>query len=247
MKLLILFAVVSVPVCLSADGLPSQPYIYLEGRAEIQKSPDLVTLSFDVVGHNAERSKANEEAQSKANKVFALLQAAKIADSDVVAEDLSSAPEYEDEQYPQSRNKLIGYTVTRPITVKVRDTAGFPKLVDELIGIGGLEFSHIEGGLSKQKEVEEELSQKALLNARQEATKTLETMGMKIDSVFAVSSVSFSEIQRNILGTAESSRVIITGSNAPPAKPHVEPSQYRLAPLTISRSVNVLYLISPVK
>jgi hypothetical protein len=47
----------------------------------------------------------------------------------------------------------------------------FPKLADDLIGGAGVEFSGIEGGLSKEKEkqIEAELWQKALTNAREKA------------------------------------------------------------------------------
>jgi uncharacterized protein YggE len=244
---LICLALVSLPICVFADGgLPSQPYIYVEGRAETEKPADFVGLRFQVVGRNAERAKANEEVQAKVNKVLALFKEAKIADSDIVAEDLSSEPEYEAEDLTRSRSKLIGYTVTRPVGVNVRHIPRFSKLVDQLIGLGGIEFNHIEGGLSKYTEIEDQLWQKALTNARERAEKTLKPMGMKIDSVFAVSPIGFPEIQGRLL-TNLTKDVIVTGSNVPPNKERVEPSQYRLAPVFVSRTVNVIYLISPAK
>jgi hypothetical protein len=50
----------------------------------------------------------------------------------------------------------------------VRDVASFPKLADELIAIGGVEFSGIDGGLQKEKEVWKELWTKAVTNAREQ-------------------------------------------------------------------------------
>src|SRR4051812_22963840 len=126
---LICLAFVSFPICVLADGLPSQPYIYVEGRAEIQKPADFVGLHFQVVGHNVERPKANEEVQAKVIKVLALFKEAKVADNDIVAEDLSSQPEYEADDMTRSHSKLIGYTVTRPVGVNIRDIARFSKLV----------------------------------------------------------------------------------------------------------------------
>lgn len=94
-------------------------------------------------------------------------------------------------------------------------------------------------GFSKQKETEDQLWDSALTNARQRAEKTLKTMNMKIDSVFAVSPVAFLEIQTNMFGGKE--RVVVTGMNIPAH------SEYRLADVTISQSVHVIYLISPAK
>ena len=238
---LICLAVLAFPIYALADGgLPSQPYIYVQGKAEIQKPADIVTLGFNVVARAPDQSKANEEVQAKVVKIFNLLNSRKIAQTDVIAENFRSEPEFEQEQNYQHRGKVIGYTVTRVVEVKVRDVTVFPKLVDELISLGGVEFTDIISGLSKQNEMEDQLWDKALANARARAEKTLKTMNMKIDSVFAVSPVAYPDIQGKIFGNFE--RVIVTGSNVPNQEP-----EYRLAGVTVSQDVHVIYLISPAK
>lgn len=111
MKKLVLFALAALPLtALAEGGLPNQPYIYIEGKAEIEKPPDIISLHFEVLGRNAERPKANAEAQATAKKVFGLLKEAKIEERDVVAQDLRSSPEYEsDDNDTRKRGKLIGY------------------------------------------------------------------------------------------------------------------------------------------
>jgi hypothetical protein len=135
--------------------------------------------------------------------------------------------------------------VTRSFTVKVRDVAAFAKLVDELLAIGGTEFSGIETGLIKEKEVRDEIFEKTLANARERAEKTLKTMGMKIDGVFGVSPVAFPEIRSRIFGQDGAERVIVTGSYI--SSGGMDSSVYRLAPVSVSQSVHVIYLISPAK
>jgi uncharacterized protein YggE len=233
-----LFSLLLLPILAFAQGgLPDKPYIYVEGKAEIQKPADIVTLRFDVVGRAPDQAKANEEVQSKANKIFALLKDRKIADNDVIAENLRSEPQFEQrETYPHNWGKLIGYIVIRSFEVRVRDIAAFPRVVNELIAIGTVEFSDIEGGLSKQRETQEQIWEKALSNARERAEKTLKVMGMKIDSVFAVSPVAFPEIRQRIFGY-----------EGGPVERVITAAEYRLAPVTVSQSVHVIYLISPVK
>src|SRR5207249_1099200 len=175
-------------------------------------------------------------------KIFALLKERKIADADVIAEDLRSEPEFEQEgNYSSGHRKLIGYKVTRPFQIKVRDVNAFPKLVNELIGIGGVEFSGIGGGLAKEKEVEPEVWQKAIANAREQAEKTLKTLSMKIDSVFAVSPVAFPQIEAGIFGEG----ITRLGVRSAPMAEEVGAPEYKVAPVTISQSVHVIYLISP--
>jgi uncharacterized protein YggE len=248
MKKLVLLACASLPLSvLAQNGLPDKPYIYVEGKAEIEKPADMVTLRFDLVARNPDQNKANQEVQIKANKIFALLKERKIAENDVIAADLKSEPEYADEEKShQKQGKVVGYSVTRSFSVKVRDVTTFAKLVDELLAIGGTEFSGIDTGLVKEKEVTDEAFEKALTNAREQAEKTLKTMGQKIDSVFAVSPVAVAEIVSRMFPNSSTERVVVTGYYMPPEK-YLAPSEYRLAPVKISQSIHVIYLILPVK
>lgn len=244
MKKFVLLALASFPLSLLAQGgLPDKPYLYVEGRAEIEKPADMVTLRFDVVARNAEQAKANQEVQAKANKIFTLLNERKIAENDVIASDLQSEPQYEERESGRRQGKVIGYAVTRSFSVKIRDVTAFARMVDELLAIG-TEFSGIDTGLTKEKEARDELYEKALTNARERADKTLKTMDMKVDSVFAVSAAPFLEIQSKMFAATE--RVVVTGSYIP-SRGDLAPSQYRLAPLKVSETIYVIYLISPAK
>jgi uncharacterized protein YggE len=118
----------------------------------------------------------------------------------------------------------------------------FAKLVDDLLAMGGTEFSGIDIGLIKEKEAADEMYEKALTNARERADKTLKTMGMKVDSVFAVSAAPFPEIHSKMFGATE--RVVVTGSYAP-SRGELAPSQYQLGPVKVSESIYVIYLMSP--
>ncbi|MEO5718647.1 MAG: SIMPL domain-containing protein [Chthoniobacterales bacterium] len=240
----LLFALLLLPGILFAQGgLPNEPYIYVEGNAEIKKPADLVTLRFDLVTRNADQPKANQEVQAKASKIFAMLDERKIAQDDVVASDLRSEPQFQQEPgRPEEQGKLIGYVVTRPFLVKVRDLKIFPQLVDDLIALGGLEFSGIQEGLAKEKEVTDESWGAALADAQTKAEKALKASGMTIRSVFAISPVNFPEISSRIFGSGQATlsvaRDLVNKQGA---------SQYRLAPVTVSQSVHVIYLIAPAK
>ncbi|HKP04595.1 MAG TPA: SIMPL domain-containing protein [Chthoniobacterales bacterium] len=240
MKKLLLLACLALPVPLFAQGgLPDKPYIYVEGKAEIEKAADMVTLRFDSVARNPDQAKANQEVQTKATKILALLKDKNIAQSDTIAADIKSEPEFEYDEPGHRKGKIIRYSVTRRFEVKVHNLEIFPKLVDELIGIPGTEFTEITGALKKQKEVEDEIWRSALVNAREQADKTAKAMGVTIDSVFAISPKPFAQIRGDIFGSdyAETTaRSIVTG-----------PPEYLLGPMTVSQSVHVIYLISPAK
>jgi len=223
-------------------GLPNRPFLYVEGKAEIQKPPDFVSLHFDISGRNTDQGKANKEVQGKAKKVFAILKEAQVADRDIVAEGLSSEAEYErDDADPKKRGKLTGYVVTRSFKVNIRNLAIYGRLGDQIMALGGVKIQYIRGEINGGEKLGEELWQKAIANAREQAEKTLKPMGMKIDSVFAVSSIDFGEIQAQFLPSGE--RVVVTGMNIP--APSDEPSEYRFEMITIESRAHIIYLISP--
>jgi uncharacterized protein len=240
-----LFSLIIFPISVLAEGgLPDKPYIYVVGKAEVGKPADMVELHFNVVVRGPDEGKVNQEVQNKANKIMALLDSKKVPTDDVIAETLKSEPEFEySDNPPPNRGRLIGYSVTRPFSVRVRDVKAFPKLVDDLLAIGGVEFLLIQGALSKQKEIEDQMWETALANASERANKMLKPLGQKIDSVFAISPVQFPSIGGDIFGPVE--RVVVTGA-VPPMQPEAA-SHYRLAPVTVSQSVHVIYLISPAK
>jgi uncharacterized protein YggE len=231
---------------LAQGGLPSVPYLYVEGKAEIEKPADMVTLRFDLVARNADQPKANQEVQTKANKVLALLKERKIAENDVIAADLRSDPQFENEESGRKQSKIIGYSVTRSFSVRVRDVTAFARLVDELLAIGGTEFSGIDAGLIEEKEVQDEAFDKAVANAREQAEKTLKKMDMKIDSTFAISPAPFPAIHSRMFARPDTERMIVTGSYIPTGG-NLAPSEYRLSPVTVSQHIHVIYLISPSK
>jgi uncharacterized protein len=249
MKTLVACAFALVPLTAVAQvgtlaGLPNRPFLYVEGKAEIQKAPDIITLRFYIQAHNADQGKANQEVQAKARKIFALLKEAKIEDRDVVAQDLRSAPEYDrDESGPKKRGKLTGYVVTREFVITVRDLTKYGKLGDEIMNLGGVTLDYINSDVSDHEKLGEELWPKAIANAREKAEETLKPMGMKIDSVFAVSSIEFGKVVGQFFQSGE--RVVVTGMNIP--APPAEPSQYRPEMVRIESTAHIIYLISPAK
>ena len=203
----------------------------------------MVTLRWALVARNADQAKANQEVQTKAVKILGMFNERKIAEGDVIATDLKSEPQYEGgKEFPGKRGRVIGYSVTRSFQVKIRDVTVFAKLVDELLAVGGVEFSGIDAGLANEKEIRDEVWEKALANARERGEKTLTSVGMKIDSIFALSPVTFPEIRQQIFGSNAGGTGVTERMIEPP-----QSSQYLLAAVSITQFVHVIYLISPAK
>ena len=89
MKRFVFFSLFILPISVFAEGgLPNQPYVYVVGKAEIQKPADVVTLRFNLIVTDLNEGKANQQIQAKAAKTFAILDEGKIQQNEVIAEDL---------------------------------------------------------------------------------------------------------------------------------------------------------------
>ncbi len=236
---------VSIASAAFADGLPTVPYLYVMGNADVEKPADIVTLRFRLSELSKDAATANNLVQAQAAKVFDLLRATGVADGEIVAETIRSEREYEEPEGNRHGGKFIGYRVERDFVVKVRDLPKFPKLVNDLFALKVGFFDGVIGEYSKAKEVKAETWELALKNARTEADRMAKAAGMKVDSVWALSSEPFPEIRGRMLGDSlRHAPSVAMGSDVRKAE---APPEYRLAPVTFSQSVHVLYLVSQAK
>ena len=170
MRRLLLLIYLWFPLCVFAEGgLPDRPYIYVEGVGKMQREADTVRLRFTLNSLDQKLNAATKKVQDKANKVFALLDNEKIAQKDVVSESIQWRAAREHWDAPTG---VKGYVAIRDFSVTVRDLSAFPKLVDELLALGVEEFKSIEGGLSNQDELNQQVRLKAMADARAHAEKT---------------------------------------------------------------------------
>ncbi len=238
----IFLAALCLPLVCFANGLPSQPFIFVEGKGQIEKPAGFVDVYFRVTVRAADQGKANEQVQAKAAKIAALLKTYKVDDSDCTFGELAAEPAFEEGGTYSSKGKKVGFDVTRMFDVDFRDLQHLGGFLDDLLNLGDVEVTTMSPGIKGGKEVLEELWQSAVKDAHDHAEKIAGLMGMKIDSVYAISTVPFPEIEGRLL--PNSGATITTGSNIPTAATKTGP-EYRLAPVKFEESVNVIYLISP--
>lgn len=104
-----------------------------EGDATL--APDLALVSFAVTGQGKELAPTKDDVVIRSSVVLASLRELGIAEGDLSAPDVSISPEYD---YRRGQ-KLIGYRVARPMTVKVRDLSRLGEVLDGVVTAGANE------------------------------------------------------------------------------------------------------------
>lgn len=173
---------------------PSSPsQISVAGKGEVVAEPDIATFSFSVT----KESKAVEEAQEASAKavsaILAYLKEQGIAEKDIQTTGYTIYPRYE---YPDARSSiyppygrqtLAAYVVTQSITVKVRELAKAGELLSGAGSRGATEVSGLSFDFDKRDAMVKEARDKAIAEAREEADKLANALGVRLVRIVSYS------------------------------------------------------------
>jgi uncharacterized protein YggE len=181
---------------LLGNPLPSSPYVYSIGRAERSIDADLLKLHVVAQGTAVDYKTALSQMLLQASSVLSILEAASIMPGDIASHQLSAEPRY---QRDDPARTITGYSVFQTIEVTLRDVNQAADMLPRILerGISTLQVGTPSS--SKRKDVEQELTTEALRDARRRADEIAMQTGMRVSSVYAVSPVSFGEIESSFL------------------------------------------------
>ena len=168
--------------------------ITVTGTADAFAVPDIATIDFTVRASDSTVALAQSKVTLSIDKVLAGLKAMKIDEKDIKTISYVSNPEYSGPNcsfYPcryEENPKIIGYSLSEMIQIKVRDTANTGTVL-ELLGTSGVtEISGPNFTIDDEEAVKEIAREDAIANAKQKAR----TLAGDLD-VRLVRIVSFSE------------------------------------------------------
>ena len=169
-----------------------QAFIMVTGEGEVQAAPDMAILDLTVLREAKTAREAMTDNNKAMTQVLAAMKDAGIEDRDLQTSGVNIQPTY---TYPSDKNglkapKIIGYSVTNGLTVRVRDLNKVGDLLDKSIDLGvnqsgGLRF--INDDPSKQLT---DARKKAMENALEKAKVLTETAGAKLGRVLEISEYS---------------------------------------------------------
>ncbi len=160
--------------------------------------PDVASESFTVQQKSATVHDAQTTVASKVNGAVAYLKTSGIAEKDIQTSNYSAYPEY---TYPtpcvdkgcssvNTTPRLVGYTVTETITVKIRDTSKVGTVVDGLGALGVTGLSGPDFTVDNPDTVNAQARQKAIADAKEKAEVLARDLGVSLVRI-----VRFSENQ----------------------------------------------------
>jgi uncharacterized protein YggE len=161
----------------SAEEESEKPSITVSGVGQISAAPDMATISAGVVTEGptaADALRANSQAMAA---VQAAIKERGVAAKDLQTSNLSIQPKYS--QQPQSPRqgqenqefipRIVGYTVSNTVTVRLRDLGKVGELLDVVVTTGANQIFGISFGIDKTDALLDEARKKAVADARRKA------------------------------------------------------------------------------
>ena len=162
----------------------------VSGQGEAYAVPDVATVTFNVAAKGKTIAIAQDLVNQRVNQAMDFLSKSKIEKKDIQTTDYSANPEYTNPcgGYGVACNgnevpKLIDYSVSETVTVKVRDTSVSGAIVD---GIGALGVSGLYGpsfSVDNPDAVQASAKQKAIDDAKTKATVLAKQLGLHLGKI----------------------------------------------------------------
>lgn len=187
-----LLAALLLPSAATADDKPVPPRIQISGEGEVHAAPDMAILDLTVL-READTARAALSANNAAMKeVLQAMKDAGIAERDLQTSGVGIRPRY---RHPSKDNsfrepKIVGYTVTNSLTVRVRDLKSVGDVLDKSVTLGvnqggNLRFVNDDTGV-----VMKEARKRAVADALDKAKTLAEAAGIRLGHIIEMSEQS---------------------------------------------------------
>lgn len=199
---------ISYPVQVTTTSKAAELAVVGEGKVEVV--PDIAYLDAGVAVNNA---KTVGEAQSTITKVNNdLIEAMKqfgIKKEDIKTSNYSVYPNY---SYQDNVSRIDGYNGNATITVKIRNTAQVPTVIESATNAGANQINGVRFSVEKPEKYREQARLKAIENAREQAQKLAKSLGIPLGKVVNV--VESTPTTANYYGKSEAA-MGLGGGGAP--------------------------------
>ena len=225
-------------------GSSAANVITLSGHGEVQAVPDIASIYFSVESSKATQNASSDEVNVKMGRILELLKTSGIEEKDIKTDNYNSYPKYSypepcpiyiNETTPPCRtgeSKIIGYTVSQSVTMKVRKVDDASKVFDGINKIGVMNMSGPNFTVDDEDGLKAEARKKAIDDARKKAEVLAKDLGVRLGRIS-----NFSE-NGNYFPMYYGKAEMMAADSATPA-----PSQIPKGENTITSDVTITYEI----
>lgn len=182
----------AVNALINFDSITTPPsnVITVTGEGKVSAVPDIAQISFTVTEEAVTASQAQDAAAKKINVALAVLKEKGVEDKDVKTSSYNISPKYSYQppcyQYPCPYNeaaKIVGFTASQTVEVKVRD---IDKTGEVLSAMGDAGVANLYGPnfmIEDEDGLQAEAREEAIKEARAQAEQLAKALGVRVTRV----------------------------------------------------------------
>lgn len=161
--------------------------LILNGLGEVSAAPDQVTITMGVVTQGDTAAEALAENTERLSAVFDVLDSAGIDGRDRQTSGLSINPIWERERGNNPPPpKIVGYTVSNNVSVRVRDLGNLGAVLDAVVRDGANNFQGLSFGVENAQPLQDEARKAAVADALRKAELYAEAMGVELGPIRSI-------------------------------------------------------------
>lgn len=245
MKLLI--PALACLLCLPVLGtpLPSQPHVYVEGSAELEVEPDMMTFSLSIQTVDLDLAKAKADVDQRSRLLIDTVKKFGVKAEDIATTALNIRPEYD---YRENKRVLTGNNVSRQVDINLRDLKKYPAMMQAMVDAKVSETINTNLTVADKKAVEEKVQAMAMDDAKSRASRLAKSQGKVAGDPWSISEFNNRGNERWELRPARglmgnSAREMVAASAADVGRFKMGAEPFEPGVMKITAQVYVVYLL----
>jgi uncharacterized protein YggE len=159
--------------------------ITVSGMGTVTSKPDLAKVDVGIFSDAQTVSAVQNDSTTKMNAMIDALKALGIKDADIQTSNYSLQPKID---WSDNKQRVIGYTLSQTVNVKVRDLAKVGDVIESATSHGANQIYGVQFTIDDPTSIQDEARLKAIKEAQKKADALADAVGLHIVKV-----VSFSE------------------------------------------------------
>lgn len=175
-------SLISLP--LLANPLPAQPHVYVEGSAEVEAEPDVMTFTLSIQASSMDLAKAKADVDERSRLLIDTSKKFGIKAADIATTALNIRPEYD---YRDQQRVLTGNLVSRQVDITLRDLKKYPEMMKALVDAKISETINTQLDVSNRTALETRAQEAAVADAQARANRLAKAQGKAVGEPWSIS------------------------------------------------------------
>ena len=184
MKKLLIMCLVAFAYPAFASPLPAQPHVYVEGSAEVEVVPDVMTFTLSLEKSDIDLAAAKADVDARSTLLINTCKKLGIKPDAIATTALSIFPEYE---YKDQQRVFSGNRVSRQVDIKLKDLTKYSQVMKALVDAKITQTINTKLSVSDEKSLEDKVLVNAMADAKARAERLAKSQGKDLGEPFSIS------------------------------------------------------------